>query len=175
VVGINKPELRIRRDLAEVMDLAGRANDAALQTIRAQRMPSEIADPELAPRVVVAALACRRSVAIAIPGLGFALSRGPGATCMGGRLGIQHAPGDSKPASASIARWPASSSLPASTSTHRHSETVEHTSTRYFIADLPMASPGGVVIGDHGQSSPFWCRNSLLDWGESAVHSCGGP
>jgi hypothetical protein len=35
VVGINKPELRIRRDLAEVMDLAGRANDAALQTIRA--------------------------------------------------------------------------------------------------------------------------------------------
>jgi hypothetical protein len=76
-VGINKPELWIRRDLAEVMDLVDRANDAALQTIRAQRMPSEIADPELAPRVVVAALACRRSVAIAIPGLGFALSLSP--------------------------------------------------------------------------------------------------
>jgi hypothetical protein len=57
-VGINKPELWIRRDLAEVMDLVDRANDAALQTIRAQRMPSEIADPELTPRVVVAALAC---------------------------------------------------------------------------------------------------------------------
>jgi hypothetical protein len=40
---------------------------------------------------------------------------------------------------------------------------------------LPMASPGGVVIGDHGQSSPFWCRNSLLDWGENVVQSCGGP
>jgi hypothetical protein len=38
-----------------------------------------------------------------------------------------------------------------------------------------MASPGGVLVGDHGQGSPFWCRNSLLDWGENVVQSCGGP